>query len=311
MQNIPPEARGMFIAPAGKVIIGKDLSQIEPRCLAYMSGDIQFQDPYLNGGDLYSSLASRVFKLDMEYCLDGAYDPTHTFKPRKRMKTGLLAVMYGTSNYTLSKQLDITIEEAEAFIEEFLDTYPQARDYMQGIRDFVDKNEYVETYEGRKRRFPKHREVAKQYHAVVREIEAMAGKVPSNIWASDLPYKVKQSYWAVAKNYGRVARQSVNAVIQGSSADYIKMVMLRVNEYLKSKGDDWKLIATIHDEILMEVPDTITAEDIAELDRIMTNIEWFKFPVATDSVVMYKWGDEIPVKEWLENREDYNAKRTA
>lgn len=310
LQNIPPEARPMFVAPKGKVIIGKDLSQIEPRCLAYMSGDSEFQSPYLNKTDLYSTLASKVFQLDMEYCLDGAYDPTHTFKPRKRMKTGLLAMMYGTSTYTLSKQLDISIEEAEAFIEEFLNTYPTAKSYMQGIRDFVDQNEYVETYLGRKRRFPKHKEVATKYHEVCRKIKAMnKGKLPANIWTSDLPRALKQEYWNVAKQYGRVARQSVNAVIQGSSADYIKIVMLRVNEYLKSLDEDYKMVGSIHDEILMEVPDTISADIIAELDRIMTNIEWFDFPVKTDTVVMYKWGEEITVKDWLENKEEYNKKR--
>ncbi|HID0815734.1 TPA: DNA polymerase [Clostridium botulinum] len=311
LQNIPPEARPMFIAPKGKVIIGKDLSQIEPRCLAYMSGDAEFQAPYLNKTDLYSTLATKVFHLSMEYCLDGAYDPTHTFKPRKRMKTGLLAVMYGTSTYTLSGQLEISIEEAEQFIEDFLTTYPTAKAYIQSIKDFVDENEYVETYEGRKRRFPKHKEIAKRYKAVVRKIEAQYGKVPSNIWTSKLPYKVKHEYWSVAKLYQRVHRQAVNAVIQGSSADYIKLVMLRVNEYLKTLGEDYKMIGSIHDEILMEVPDSITPEIIAELDRVMTNIEWFDFPVKTDTVVMYKWGEEIPVKDWLANKEEYNKKRSA
>lgn len=311
LQNIPQEARPMFVAPKGKVIIGKDLSQIEPRCLAFMSGDKDFQLPYYNKTDLYSTLASKVFKIEMSYCLDGAYDPTHSFKPRKRMKTGLLACMYGTSTYTLSKQLDITVEEGEAFITEFLDNYPDARDYMQGIRDFVDANEYVETFEGRKRRFPYHRETAQKYHAVCKKIIALCGKVPSNIWASDLPYKVKQEYWSVAKVYGRVARQAVNAVIQGSSADYIKQVMLRVNAYLKTLGPEYMMIGSIHDEILMEVPDSITPEIIAELDRIMTSIEWFKFPIKTDTVVMYQWGKEIAVSDWMANREEYNLKRVA
>jgi DNA polymerase-1 len=309
LQNIPPEARPMVVAPVGKVIIGKDLSQIEPRCLAYLSEDVHFQEPYLTGKDLYSTLASSTFKIPLEYCLDGAYDPTGTFKPRKRMKTGLLAVMYGTSTYTLSKQLGITLQEADDFINTFLETYPQTRDYIQGIKDFIDKNEYVETAEGRKRRFPHHREVAIKYKDVCKKIVAILGHVPSNIWESKLPRNIKREYWNVAKNYGRVARQGVNAKIQGSSADYIKQVMYRVNNYLKSLGEEYKMIATIHDEILMEVPDTITKEQISELDHIMTSIEWFDFPVKTDTVVMYAWGQEINVKDWLENREEYNIKR--
>lgn len=312
LQNIPPEARPMVVAPVRKVILGKDLSQIEPRCLAYMSGDKQFQEPYLTKKDLYVSLARKVFNLEEKYCVDGAYDPTHTFKPRKRMKTGLLAVMYGTSTYTLSQQLDIPIEEAEKFIEDFLETYPTAKAYIQSIKDFVDKNEYVETYLGRKRRFPGHKQVATKYHAVCKKIKQKLGYIPSNIWAEKkLSRSLKQEYWEVAKAYSRVTRQAVNAVIQGSSADYIKLVMQRVNDYLKSLGEEYKLIGTIHDEILLEVPDTVAPEVIAELDRIMTNIEWFKFPVKTDTVVMYKWGEEIPVAQWMENREEYNEKRCA
>ncbi|MFT8313286.1 MAG: DNA polymerase [Clostridium sp.] len=310
LQNIPPEARPMVVAPKGKVILGKDLSQIEPRCLAYMSGDKQFQEPYLTKKDLYVSLARKVFNLEEKYCLDGAYDPTHTFKPRKRMKTGLLAVMYGTSTYTLSQQLEIPIEEAEQFIIDFLETYPTAKAYIQSIKDFVDKNEYVETYLGRKRRFKGHKQVATKYHAVCKKIKQKLGYIPSNIWAEKkLSRSLKQEYWEVAKAYSRVTRQAVNAVIQGSSADYIKLVMQRVNAYLKNLGEEYKLIGTIHDEILLEVPDTVAPEVIAELDRIMTNIEWFKFPVKTDTVVMYKWGEEIPVAQWMENREEYNKNR--
>lgn len=308
LQNIPSEARPMLIAPEGKVIIGKDLSQIEPRCLAYLSDDKHFQEPYLTGTDLYSTLASKTFKLPIEQCLDGS-------KYRKMMKTGLLAVMYGTSIWTLSKQLKISVEEATQFIQDFLNNYPQTRDYIQGIKDFVDKNGYVMTAEGRKRRFPEHKLVAIKYHSVCRQLQDICGCIPDNIWEekwkSIIPYQVKQDYWKVAGIYSRVTRQAVNAVIQGSSADYIKQVMYRVNDFFKTLGDEYRLIATIHDEILMEVPDSISADIIAELDRIMTSIEWFKFPVKTDTVVMYQWGREIPVKQWLSDRDMYNTVRQA
>lgn len=300
LQNIPPEARPMFVAPEGKILIGEDLSQIEPRMLAYLSKDTHFQDPYLNDGDLYATLASKTLKLDMEYCLDGAYDPTHTFKPRKRMKTGLLATMYGTSDYTLSKQLGISKEEAHQFITDFLDSYPDTRDYIQSIKNFADENGYVETYIGRKRRFPGHVEIAKHYKAVCTEIEKKLGYIPQNIWKEKkLPYRLKQAYWKWAKDYNRAERQAVNAVIQGSAADYLKIAMIRTYKYLKSLGEEYKLVGQVHDELLMEVPETISKETIMELNRIITNIEWFKFPIKVDMVAMYKWGEEIDIDEWL------------
>lgn len=295
LQNLPPDARKMFIAPKGKVLLGKDFSQIEPRMLAFLSDDKEFQVPYLTGTDLYATLASKVFHKPIEECGDGT-------KYRKMMKVGLLATMYGTSTYTLAQQLGITLEEAEQFIEDFLNTYPEARDYMQSLRDLADENQFVETLHGRKRRFIGHKVVAIKYKQVCAKIENTLGYVPKNIWAEKkLSRALKQAYWEVAKEYGRVARQSVNAVIQGSAADVMKLAMISVYEFLKSKGPDWKLLATVHDEIILEVPDTITEEDLAELDRRMTIVDKFSFPVKTDSVIMTRWGEEVPFRKWLDN----------
>ena len=129
--------------------------------------------------------------------------------------------------------------------------------------------------------------------------------MPDNIWAEKgLTRDLKKHYWEVAKEYGRVSRQAVNSVIQGSAADVMKIAMVQVLDFLKSKGDDWKLLATIHDEILIEVPEDFTIDDIEELDRRMTVVDRFNFPVKTDTVVFKRWGDnEIPVKEYLINRD--------
>lgn len=296
LQNLPPDARKMFIVPKGKVLLGKDFSQIEPRMLAFLSNDKEFQVPYMTGTDLYSTLASKVFHKPIEECGDGT-------KYRKMMKVGLLATMYGTSTYTLAQQLGITLEEAEQFIEDFLNTYPEARDYMQSLRDLADENQFVETLHGRKRRFIGHKAVATKYKQVCSKIQKTLGYMPKNIWAEKkLSRALKQAYWEVTKEYGRVARQSVNAVIQGSAADVMKLAMISVYEFLKSKGPDWKLLATVHDEIILEVPDTITEEDLAELDRRMTIVERFNFPVKTDTVVMSRWGEnETPFRKWLDN----------
>jgi len=163
LQNLPYDARKLIVAPKGKILVGIDLSQIEPRILAHMSKDDHFREPYLNGTDLYSTLASKVFKLPIEECGDGS-------KWRKMMKTGLLATMYGTSNFTLAKQLGITIDEAENFIQTFLDTYPQVKSWIESVHKQVDTIGYVETMFGRKRRFLGHKEVAGKYHAAVNAI---------------------------------------------------------------------------------------------------------------------------------------------
>ncbi|WP_322388381.1 DNA polymerase, partial [Clostridium perfringens] len=103
LQNFPDKARQLIVAPKGKLLMGIDFSQIEPRVLAHITGDMEFRRPYLVGTDLYSTFASKVFNKPIGECGDGT-------KYRKLMKTGLLATIYGTQQFTLSKQLGVSIE---------------------------------------------------------------------------------------------------------------------------------------------------------------------------------------------------------
>lgn len=296
LQNLPYSARKIVVAPEGKIIIGSDYSQIEPRLLAHMSGDNELMRPYVEGTDLYSTLAANVFKVDISECGDGS-------KYRKMMKTGLLAVMYGTSTHTLSGQLGISMEEAEQFILDFYNTYPQVQDFIKATQDKADDLGYVETLYGRKRRFVGHTTIAKKYKRINETIIKQLGREPKNIWQEkELSRDLKQAYWEVAKEYGRVNRQSVNAVIQGSAADLMKLGMLAVQEYLVEKGSEWKLLATIHDEILVELPDTATLEEIQEVANRMTQCVSLSIPLKSDVEVMTRWGEGIPLKEYIKNR---------
>ncbi|URZ16894.1 DNA polymerase [Clostridium felsineum] len=318
MANIPPKARPMFIAPEGKILYGADLSQQEPRCLALLSGDTDFQAPYLNGVDLYSNLASRIFHKPVEECGDGS-------KYRKMAKVGLLAKLYGVSPYSMSQQLGITVEEALQFMSDFDRAYPVAKTFMDGLVKQADTLGYVETMCGRKRRFLGHTEVAKQYHKVapsykeLREeiTEICDGEFPKEWWKDKRIPKpllnkyrtVNKQFWEVASKYNRVARQAVNAVVQGSSADYTKTIMRNLYQYLNTLGEDYKLLLTIYDELIFELPDNTPVEVFQEIDRIMTSVEWFKFPMKTDKVVMYRWYEDIPLENWLADRDNYNKKR--
>lgn len=270
LQNIPGSARPLVKAPEGKVIVGIDYSQIEPRLLAHMSEDSDFQKPYLEGTDLYSSLASKVFNIPLEECGDGS-------KYRKMMKTGLLATMYGTSKFTLGRQLGVTPDEAQEFIQDFLDTYWGVKWFIASTHEFVERNDYVETMFNRKRRFPGHSNVT-------RAVEE-----------GDKSYKTLSTY-------ERVARQAVNARIQGSASDLMKIAMVRVNALIKSWGPEYLMLATIHDEILLEVPEAITEAQIASIEQVMTDVVKLKVPLKVDTAFMYSWGKEINKKEWFQSR---------
>ncbi|MDF2612524.1 MAG: polymerase [Clostridia bacterium] len=295
LQNLPYDARKIIIAPDGKLIIGIDYSQIEPRVLAHISGDEELRYPYKDGKDLYATLASKVFKKPIEECGDGS-------KYRKMMKTGLLAVMYGTSNFTLAGQLDITVEEADEFIADFYESYPKVKEFIDTTNKMADNIGYVETLYGRKRRFIGHKNTVQRYRAVSEKVEKALGKVlEGSVWKTKLPFALKREYGDIAKDYNRVARQSVNAVIQGSSADIMKLAMIGVCEWLEKKGDEWKLLATVHDEILIEVPETVAAEEIAEIEHIMMNTIPLEVPYKVDTEVSIRWGEGIPKRTWLEN----------
>lgn len=297
LQNLPYKARKMIIAPEGKVIIGLDFSQIEPRVLAHMANDSTMIDAYVHGRDLYIELAMKVFKLERKYCEDGAYSPCGTYQPRKRIKAVLLGIMYGMGAFTLSQSIGSTTEEAEQLIQDFYETYPQIKAFIDETHAEAERQEYVETMFGRKRRFVGHRQIAKRYKAVSNKIISILGYVPSQIWGEELPYELKKEFWEVSGDYHVVNRKSVNTKIQGSSADIMKMAMIRVQNVCKKYG--FKLLATVHDEVLLEVPEEITVEQLAELEEAMLGVVQLQVPLKTDIEFCYVWSEGVSKAEWF------------
>lgn len=302
LQQLPKDARMLFKAPTNFVIIGSDFSQIEPRVLAHITGDVELRKPYAEGYDLYSTLASKTLKLPIEQCVDGAKDSKGR-EPRKMMKTGLLAVMYGTSIFTLSKQLEISVKEAAKFIDDFYDAYPTVKAWIASIHEFVKENEFVETMQGRKRRFPNHKQFAKVYDEGKAEILRRLGtdKLPLNIWDKEfkesLPYDLKRKFQNVKGKVERVHRQAVNAIIQGSAADIMKIAMIRL--FAVCEKYNWKMLGTVHDEALLELPIDVTQEQIAEVEEAMTGSATLEVPLKVDVAFMHEWGKETPKHKWF------------
>ena len=303
LQQLPKKARTIFIAPKDSVLIGSDFSQIEPRVLAHITGDKALMRPYIEGGDLYSTLAANTFGFDMKYCLDGALDPTGKFEPRARMKTGLLAVMYGTSMFTLSKQLEISQDEAEKFIKDFYEVYPTVKKWIDSIHEEVKNNEFVQTLYGRKRRFPNHKEKAVVYDEIAAKIKSRIGsdELPSNIWDNEykdvLPYKLKKQFQSVKGTVERVQRQAVNAIIQGTAADIMKIALLRLLDVAREEG--FTVVATVHDEAILECPRDITEAQVARIEEAMTGAATLSVPSKVDVAFMNEWGNEIKKSEWF------------
>lgn len=265
-----------------------------------MSNDETMIDAYVHGRDLYIELAMKVFRLERKYCEDGAYSPCGTYQPRRRIKAILLGIMYGMGAFTLSQSIGSTTEEAEQLIKDFYETYPQIKAFIDETHAEAERQEYVETMFGRKRRFIGHRQKARRYKEVERRVVEILGRVPTQIWSEELPYELKKAFWEVSGDYHVVNRKSVNTKIQGSSADIMKKAMIRVQEVCKKYG--FKLLATVHDEVLLEVPETITLEQVTELEHAMTGVVQLKVPLKTDTEFCYVWSEGISKAEWFSGK---------
>lgn len=283
LQNIPYAARPMFTAPKGKLIVSADFSQIEPRVLAHMSGDPDLQRPYLTGGDLYVDAAVKVYgkrySMQRDQFLEADDEtwrqrglPKH---PRKMFKQGLLATMYETSAYGLSTMLDISKEDGQQFIDDFHSNFPAAYQYAKDSLAFVDKHGYCTTMFGRKRRFPNHKSIAQQI-------------------------KYERGWTPLKSEYNSVHRQVVNARTQGTAAEIMKVAMIRMDRLMQNLGSEWKLIATVHDELLLEVPDTITVEQFKQIEEAMVGAVKLDIPLKTDIAVMKRWSEDVPLEEYLQ-----------
>lgn len=181
---------------------------------------------------------------------------------RDKMKVGFLATAYGTQARTAAEQLGTTEAEAQKFLDEFFALYPHVTRWIERTKRFLRRHKYVEMLEGRKRRFP-------NYY--------------SGAW------------WQRQGD----ERQAVNACIQGSAAIQTKVTMIAVNELCVRKG--WRMLAAIHDEILVVAPETITPEDVAEFRGIMENAYKLRVPNKCDVEIGRSWGSLVDADEWFKH----------
>jgi DNA polymerase I len=252
LQNQPKYARKLFVAPEGSVILSADFSQQEPRLLAHFTGEPALVEAYRNGLDLYSFMASKVYNLPYEECGDGTIY-------RKRMKFGVLSVMYGTGATTLADQLGVTVAEAEQFIKDFFKTFPRVKAWIEHNKKMARTHGYIKMLMGRKRRLPD----------------------------------------AKSNDYGtraRAERQATNARIQGSGAIQTKLTMIALWNWCKEKrkqGRNFWMLATVHDEVLIYAPADVTLQEVAEFENIMINAVKLKVPNKTDIEVQTRWGTGV------------------
>ena len=212
LQNIPirmelgRQIRKVFIPKDGYCFMDADYSQIELRVLASMSGDERLIEAYRSHADIHRTTASQVFHIPFEEVTD---------LQRRNAKAVNFGIVYGISSFGLSEDLSISRKEAAAYIEQYFQTYPQVKQFIDSLVKDAKKNGYAVTLYGRRRPVPE-------------------------LFSSNF----------MQRSFGE--RVAMNSPIQGTAADIIKIAMIRVFERLKKEGLKSKLILQVHDELLIE-----------------------------------------------------------
>lgn len=267
LQNQPPEARSMFIAPKGYYIVSADFSAQEVRIIASESREQVLLDAFESGVDAYASLASEFFDKPYDECYKNP-DGSDT-EERKRMKVVLLMSMYGASKHGLATALDIDVDEADKFLRDFFIKYSKIDAFIKRTHKYANKYGYVWIGgEQRKRRLPEARGDMKMYD-----------------WKRN-----------------KTMRQGPNAIIQGEAAIQAKRTMIELSKESKERG--WLPFAVIHDEVIVLMPETSVKADFDALDKIMT--QTYKLDGVdnvTDIEVQKRWGSSITVDEFLDGVE--------
>jgi DNA polymerase-1 len=248
LQNIPirtelgREIRACFVASEGKKLISADYSQVELRLLAHIAGEDVLKEIFRRGEDVHTATAETI--------LGGKTDPG----TRSKAKMVNYGIVYGLSAFGLADRLQIEREEADAFIERYLDRFPAVREFIDRTIASATTEGYVTTLFGRRRRIPELRARNRQ----VRQLGE---------------------------------RLAVNTVIQGSAADIIKVAMVRAPRALADAGLATRLVLQIHDELLFEGP-AEEAERAAEIVRAeMEGAYALDPPLAVDLGIGPNWLD--------------------
>lgn len=242
LQNIPirddegKEIRKVFVPREGNVLIDADYSQIELRLMAHFSGCKELIAAYAADEDVHAVTASQVFGVPISEI---------TPKMRREAKAVNFGIIYGISEFGLSKNIGTDIKTAKEYIAKYFERYSEVKTYMDANVDFAKKNGYVATLTGRKR--------------YIKEINS------SN-------YNLRQ--------FGE--RAAMNMPLQGSSADIIKIAMVNIFRALKEKGMKTKLILQVHDELVLDAPIDEAEEAARILKEEMENAVKLNVPLKVD-----------------------------
>lgn len=248
LQNIPVRSeegkliRKAFVSHNG-YLVSFDYSQIELRILAHMAHVTNLIDAFNQGKDIHRHTAALVF---------GVKDEEVTPQMRSQAKAVNFGIIYGMSEFRLSKDIGMSISEARDFINKYFETYPEVKTYMDEVVETCKKQGYVSTLLNRKRYIPT---------------------------INDKNFMVRQ----------QAQRYAMNTPIQGTGADILKLAMIEVDKVLKEKHLKSQMILQVHDELIFDVFEDELEEVMSLVKEKMENCIKMDVPLIVEGNYAKNW----------------------
>ena len=249
LQNIPirseegKKIRESFVASKGCKIVAADYSQVELRLMAVVANVHGLKQAFAENKDIHASTASRVFGVPLSEV---------TPNQRRHAKAINFGIIYGISQYGLAKQIDVSTEEAKAYIDAYFREMPEIKQFMEDTKAFAHKNGYVLTPFGRK--------------CTVNGINDKNKRISMN-----------------------AERAAINAPIQGGAADIIKRAMNAVFKKLQQGNFKTKMLLQVHDELVFEAPEEEVAAVSEMIKETMQTVVNYDVPFIAEVGIGDNW----------------------
>lgn len=295
MQNIPShnhDVRKMFIASEGYVLLSSDYSQQEPKVTAQLSGDKDLIQSFIDGRDIYSSIAAVSFDRKYEDCKEFRPDGTTNKEGkefRSQAKSIFLGIIYDRGIKSIAEQLHTTERKAQTIQDKVFKGFPAIKQFREDTLYMAKTYGFVTTFWGRKRRLPEMQleEFEFKWKPGYGDVDPLS--FDDEIIETEVPYEIVDKYTRLLKknpfkkkpifeqanaegilivdNGGKIAdatRQCVNSRVQGSAADLTKLAAIEIDNCEELKQLGFRLLVPVHDEFLAECPEK-NAKRCAEL----------------------------------------------
>jgi len=256
LQNIPirteigRKVRQAFIAGPDCQLLSVDYSQVELRIVAHIAQDEAMLAAFRSGQDIHATTAAAIHDIPLDEV---------SKEQRRHAKAINFGLIYGMSPFGLTRTTDLTLAEAEDFVQAYFERFPGVKNYLDSTRRLATEQSYVETLLGRRRYFP-----------------GLANQTNRN-------------------TRNREEREAINAPIQGTAADIMKIAMIRLPDALNAAKLRGKILLQVHDELVLECPTEEVNRTAKLVMQIMSDAYPLSIPLATEARSGKNWGELVVI----------------